>query len=230
MQIDKNEVLRYLGYKPGHTKANTNMLDKIDYYAALGVTLLEPNTSYRIFSDLSITEAGVQINDVPLLLPGQDITNLLKQAKKVCIVAATIGPQLEQRVAELFKQDEYAAATILDAVGSDAVEKVADQLQQQLGNIAKRQGLEVTWRYCSGYGDLPLQVNSQLASVTNASNIGITVTTTHMLLPQKSMLGIVGFNLPGVDTPLMNKCALCKAENCAYRNRSDQCAKSAGNG
>lgn len=229
MQIDKNEVLRYLGYKPGHTKADNNMLDKIDYYAALGVTLLEPNTSYRLFHDVSITEAGVHINDAPLLLPGQDITNLLKQAKKVCIVAATIGPQLEHQVAELFKQGEYAAATILDAVGSDAVEKVADQLQQQLENIAKKQGLEVTWRYCSGYGDLPLQINSQLASVTNADTIGITVTESNMLLPQKSILGIVGFNLPGADAPLMNKCALCKAENCAYRNRSDQCAKSARN-
>lgn len=229
MQIDKNEVLRYLGYKPGYTTFDDHMLKKVDYYMALGSTLLQPNSSYRIFKDISITERGVLIKDAPLLLPGQDITNLLRQAQRVCIVAVTIGPQLEQRVTELFKQGEYAAGTILDAVGSDAVEKLADRLQQQLADMAKRQGLEVTWRYCSGYGDLPLQINDRLAEITDAHTIGISVTEAGMLLPQKSILGIVGFNLPGADTPVMNKCAHCQAENCAYRNRSDQCAKSIGN-
>lgn len=230
MQIDKDRVLRYLGYRPGHTKIDDATLDKLDYYTALGVTLLQPNTSHRLFHHITITEAGVEIKDGSLFLPGQDISNLLSQAKKVCIVAATIGYPLEERVADLFKQDEYAGATMLDAVGSDAVEKVADRLQLQLDGMAKKQGLEVTWRYGSGYGDLPLQVNNQLATASKAQQIGITVTETDMLLPQKSILGIVGFNPAGVDTPLLNKCARCKVEDCVYRNRSDQCAKSSGNG
>lgn len=227
MHVDKKEVLRYLGYKPGSTKFNQDMLAKVDYYISLGITLLEPNTTYRIFNHVSVSNQGVAIAELNLVLPGNDISSLLRNAKKVCLVAATIGPQLENKVSSLFNSNEYAAATILDAVGSDAVEKVADQLQQELKLKAKKQGYHLTWRYCSGYGDLPLEINTDLAKAVNATSIGINITDTSMLQPQKSILGIVGFTIGEEDTPILNKCAHCGAQNCTYRNRGDVCAKSA---
>jgi hypothetical protein len=225
MYADKNAVLRYLGYKPGSTKLNPDMLAKIDYYISLGVTLVEPNTTYRIFNNIGVTNQGVEIAEIGLLLPGNDIANLLRNAKKVCLVATTIGPHLETEVSELFNNHQYAAATILDAVGSDAVEKVADQLQGELKLKAKKQGYHLTWRYCSGYGDLPLETNYALANAVNANSIGIKVTETSMLQPQKSILGIVGFTIGEEDTPILNKCAKCSAKNCAYRNRGEMCVK-----
>ncbi|MEG6614962.1 hypothetical protein V6C27_00785 [Peptococcaceae bacterium 1198_IL3148] len=229
LYVDKNEVLRYLGYKPNSTKFTPDMLAKIDYYISLGITLLEPNTTYRIFNHLDITDRGVEIAEAGLVLPGNDISNLLRNAKKVCLVAATIGPQLEAKVSQLFKSNEYAAGTILDAVGSDAVEKVADQLQEQLKLKAKKQGYHLTWRYCSGYGDLPLEVNRPFAKIVNAASIGINITETCALQPEKSIFGIVGFTVGEQDVPILNKCANCGAENCAYRNRGEMCAKTSRN-
>lgn len=206
------------------------MQEKIDYYISLGLTLLEPNTTYRIFNTVNINSTGVELPEADLILPGKDIVKHLKHSKKVCLVAATIGPQLESKVAELFRQKEYAGGTILDAVGSDAVEKVADQLQDKLKFIAKKQGYHITWRFCSGYGDVPLEINRKLAAAVNAESIGIRVTNTNMLIPRKSILGIVGFNLrEETAIPLANKCSYCNATNCPYRNRSDSCAKSNGN-
>ncbi|MTI81719.1 MAG: hypothetical protein FH758_12735 [Firmicutes bacterium] len=228
MNIDKNEVLRYLGYKQGKTKISSSMLEKIDYYISLGITLAEPNTCYRILNKINFKPKGVELPEVELVLPGQDISNHLKNCNKVCLVATTIGRQLEDKVSELFNHEEYAGGTILDAVGSDAVEKAADQLQEELKLKAKKQGYHLTWRFASGYGDLPLDINSKLASVVSANSIGITVTESNMLLPQKSILGIVGFSATETDTPLADKCAYCNAVDCAYRNRSDKCAKHNG--
>ncbi|MBO8138531.1 MAG: hypothetical protein H0Z40_10425 [Desulfotomaculum sp.] len=225
MHIDKKEVLRYLGYKPGVTNLGSSMMEKVDYYISLGITLVEPNSTYRIYNQVNISDSGVELPEANLLLPGRDILNHLSHAAKVCLVAATIGPHLERKVEELFSEKEFAGGTILDAVGSEAVEKVADQLQEKLKVLAAKQGYHLTWRFCSGYGDLPLTVNRQLAAAVNASSIGITVTDTCMLLPQKSILGIVGFNTEKTDTPVLNKCTNCSAADCPYRNRGDKCVK-----
>ncbi|MBM7855460.1 hypothetical protein JOC37_001855 [Desulfohalotomaculum tongense] len=229
MHIDKNEVLRYLGYKPGQTNLSSSMLEKVDYYISLGITLLEPDSTYRIFNRVKINAAGVELPEADLVLPGRNIVSHLQHCGKVCIVAATIGPRLEHKVTELFNRGEYAGSTILDAVGSDAVEKVADQLQEKLKALAAKQGYRITWRFCSGYGDLPLSTNQKLAAAVDAGRIGITVTETCMLLPQKSIIGIVGFNVKETGTRLTNKCAYCSATDCAYRNRGDKCAKANGN-
>lgn len=228
MQIDKNEVLRYLGHKPGNTQLEKAILDKVDYYISMGITLIKPNTSYRIFNVASIQPQGVLLLENNLLLPGRDIIKHLSSCNKVCVVAATIGIQLENKVAELFNSGEYAAGTILDAVGSDAVEKVADQLSEHLKTAASKQGYSITWRFASGYGDFPLSVQHQLAEAAGAGNIGITVTDSGMLLPQKSIIGVIGFNPWKTDSPVINKCEYCSAENCAYRNRGDQCVKDTG--
>ncbi|WP_031513023.1 vitamin B12 dependent-methionine synthase activation domain-containing protein [Desulfofalx alkaliphila] len=229
MYIDKDQVLRYLGYKPESTRYSQQMLEKIDYYILLGTTLLEPNTTHRIFNRVHLDHRGVLLQEADLLLPGKDISDHLRYAKKVCIVAATIGPQLEAEVSKLFKQGEYAAGTILDAVGTDAVEKVADRLQESLKASAMKQGYKLTWRFCSGYGDFPVTVQPQLLKAVNAQSIGITVTDSCMLLPQKSIIGVVGFTPGDMDTPVMDKCSHCQAENCAYRNRGDKCAKTTRN-
>ncbi len=228
MFVDKREVLRYLGYKNDKTKLKPQMSDKIDYYISLGITLLEPQTTYRIFDTVIIDDLSVKIPEASLVLPGKDIVNHLRHSRKVCLLAATIGPQLEKKVTELFQAGEYAGATILDAVGSDAVEKVADQLQEKLQVLARRQGLPyLTWRFCNGYGDLPLETQHDLAAAVNAAKIGITVNSSCMLEPQKSIIGIVGFNAEKIDNPILNKCEKCSAVNCPYRNRGDGCAKTA---
>lgn len=228
MYVDKNEVLRYLGYKTGKTKLDQSMSAKIDYYISLGITLLEPKTTYRIFNSIIVDDSAVKIPEASLVLPGKDISNHLRYCQKVCLVAATVGHQLEAKAAELFNTGEYAAATILDAVGSDAVEKAADQLQDNLQILARRIGLpHLTWRFCNGYGDLPLEVQHDLAAAVNAEEIGITVNSSCMLNPQKSIIGIVGLSAHHTDTQIFNKCDKCSAVNCAYRNRGDSCAKTA---
>ena len=55
------------------------------------------------------------------------------------------------------------------------------------------EGAKTNFRYCPGYGDLPLKANADIARVLDAQKkIGLTVTAEGLLLPRKSIVGIVG--------------------------------------
>ncbi len=220
MLVDKNEVLRYLGYKKGRTNLDEAVLQDLDYYIPLGVSLLQPDATYRIYGIARRAPQEIFLADTDLTLTGQHIVRHLAGAVKVCLLAATIGPRLEAKVEELFREGLYAAATILDAVGSTAVESVADQLQEQFQVKANKDGYQITWRFGTGYGDLPLELQPQLGDASGATNIGVTVTKSCMLQPRKSIIGIIGLVPYVLKTVGENKCQLC-ANDCDYRKQGE---------
>lgn len=50
-----------------------------------------------------------------------------------------------------------------------------------------------TFRFCPGYGRVPIELNKELAFIIESSKkIGLTVQESNILLPQKSMIGLIG--------------------------------------
>ena len=47
----------------------------------------------------------------------------------------------------MFKQGNYTVGLLLDAAATTAVEQVADQVNEVINTIAKKQGYKPTWRF-----------------------------------------------------------------------------------
>ncbi len=79
------------------------------------------------------------------------------------VLGVTVGEDVERRSEQLFKQGNYTVGLLLDAAATTAVEQVADQVNEVINNIAKKQGYAPTWRFSPGYGNWPLEIQPQLA-------------------------------------------------------------------
>ena len=123
-----------------------------------------------------------------LPLPGDDIAAHLCGCDKVLLLAVTLGHAVERELHRL--SADPTAALYFDAACSLLTEAAADAAQaEMLSDISNT----LRFRYSPGYGDLPLSVQPALLSVLDASrHIGLTLTDSDLLLPRKSITGIVG--------------------------------------
>ncbi|HWI60661.1 MAG TPA: hypothetical protein VNT75_02350 [Symbiobacteriaceae bacterium] len=215
LPLDRQEVLRYLGYKPGVTQLAERHEALVDQGIAMAVAAAAPAVSLG-YCGIIVSEGEVLTRVPGLLWRSRALSRLLRGGVGVTLVAATLGPGIEELTTQLFAREEYALATVVDAAGSALVQGlgrcVGAYLREQI------QGLTLTPLYGPGYGDW--DVHDQLTLVAEAGGpaIGLTTTETCYLQPAKSLVGIIGWIPATTDRRVPTTgCELCKMTECAYR-------------
>ena len=84
----------------------------------------------------------------------------------------------------------------------------------------------ITFRYSPGYGDLPLDIQSDFLKSINAEKlIGLTVSSHNLLMPRKSVTAVIGI----IDKKYEQHkkgCEVCKNyENCSFRREGISCGR-----
>lgn len=114
-------------------------------------------------------------------------------AEKVALCICTIGGDLEDMCAELMRQNEMVRALILDSLGSEAVESVAEQSDELLARQALESNLWPSRRFSPGYGKWDIQEQRYLFQVLPADEIGVKLSSSCMMCPRKSVSFRINF-------------------------------------
>ena len=157
-----------------------------------------------------------------LLLPGQDLKHHLKDCRRAAIFCATLGVEADTLIRRAESRRDMAKALALDCVATAAVETLCDRIELELQG--QFPGCFFPFRYSPGYGDLPLEVQGSLLALLDAQRrVGLTATSTHILIPRKSVTAILGV----ADGPIerhQRSCLGCPArESCHYRKAGGHC-------
>lgn len=134
----------------------------------------------------------VDVQDEEITFPfmsfhSHDLSKNLTGCKEAFVFAVTLGHGVERL---LSKMSRLSAADffVYDAVGSALAESVCDVAEDMIkGDIPCKP------RFSPGYGDLPLAVQRDVLSAINAEKLlGITLTDTNLMIPQKSITAFIG--------------------------------------
>lgn len=126
----------------------------------------------------------------------------------VACAAATLGPALEQRVAQLFAERRAALAVALDGVGNELLFALSRRVQDRLLADARRQGLTVSGELRAGDPGLSLQAQRTVLELAGADCIGIALTSTLMMNPVKSTSIVQGVGL-ALPAQRWSRCDRC---------------------
>lgn len=137
-------------------------------------------------------DAHTVLADEPVVLTADSIIRHLTGAVEVAIMAVTVGFPLEQEVSNLFSQNHYTLGLLLDAAGTTAVEMACDAICNVIAQQAAQAGLAAGSRFSPGYGDWPLEIQSEILTLAAGAQISMSVTDTKMLVPRKSVTAIIG--------------------------------------
>lgn len=122
----------------------------------------------------------------------RSLATRLEGCRRALLFAATIGPALEEWVRRLNDGGEITRALLADACGSSAAIALGTSLESAVTREFRDLGLEPTKRYAPGYGDWELECQAPLMALVDGARIGITLTDDFLMLPGKSISGVIG--------------------------------------
>jgi len=205
MELNIDEALRYLGVKADPEGTLHAQM------AALAEELqrrIQPRFTW------------VMADKAALALPGRTAERMLADCQHCAVLVCTLGAAFDLWVKREQTRDMSRAA-MLDALGSIYVESGCDAAEDAIR--ARFPGMYLTDRFSPGYGDLPLDVQPALMTLAGAGRIGVTLTDSLLMNPQKSVTAVVGL----ADRPQMARirgCAHCTMnQTCNLRKAGTPC-------
>lgn len=148
--------------------------------------LIRPAAAAVVFD---IKRDGEKLFVADTELEGKSIKKLLAPCNKCVVMAITVGFELDMKIAALGSSSP-ALSLLADAAASSAVEDACDACCE---SIESELGVKLTPRFSPGYGDLPMNIQPALLTLTNARrDLGLTVGSGCMLSPIKSVTAIAG--------------------------------------
>ena len=139
----------------------------------------------------------------------------LKKAEKAALFACTIGPGMESWSRQAFRENDPVMSHIIDTAASFAVEKATGMLHDHIGLTMEQSGLCITNRFSPGYCGWPVTQQHLLFSFFPAGFCGITLTDSALMIPMKSISGIIGIGAKVNREDYF--CDRCGRKDCTYR-------------
>ncbi len=179
-----NEILRYCGV--GAT--DKNFLPLIDEC----IKELKGKLDYRVCFDIFSIGGEDTIEFANIKSNSSTLKAALSQCNKVLIFAATIGLEIDRIIAK-YTSSSPSKAVIFQGIGAERIESLCDAFCE--GIRAEMKGFTLKRRVSCGYGDIPLEMQSDIFELLDCPRkIGLTLNKSYLMSPTKSVSAFVGIS------------------------------------
>jgi hypothetical protein len=193
LAVSRPLVLLRLGYRSAlQVPEKTSRL--LDEEIAACVPLLQGRAvaaPFPIARDAEALIVGSRLRSA-----GRTLRVRLEGCQTAWLFAATIGDGVERRASALSERGEMTRSLLVDAYGSAAAIAAGLALEEEIARACAPLGLVATKRTAPGYGDFELEAQRPLVDLLEAGAIGVTLTDDFLMLPAKSVSGVVGARDP----------------------------------
>ena len=214
LKIDRREIESTIGYRenkiPEHFSEFVGEIIKelpTRCIIRAGYRILEIKKSdYRI--------GGLTIADI-FFKTDKIVTGQIKKSEWIVLFVCTIGSEMEKWSKQLLINGDPVMGYLVDMIASLTVESVTDYLHDYIGELMHKKGLKITNRYSPGYCNWPVSEQHLLFSLLPPNFCGITLTESALMVPIKSISGIIS-----VGHQVKRKeyiCEKCGVKDCTYR-------------
>jgi len=216
LQIDRDEVLRFQGYKKGIDVPSADVIGLFESALILGEQLMAPRAVYRTVSVVGQGPDEIRLADgTALRIP--EIQHLWGPLAAVGVAICTVGDAIEARVRELFDAREFPLAVMLDSVGSAAAECLAEYVNDLLCQVAIPEQLKVTNRVSPGYAGWDMAEQTLLFRLCPGEAVGASLNEFCVMTPAKSISFLAGIGPEARVDHYFTQCRRCWMKDCAYR-------------
>ncbi len=183
--INEREILRYAGVK----KASEEILDLL----RSSLEIAKDKLSYRLcYCELPVSICEDHVNIGDLHISSEDLKNNLCGCDSAILFAATLGNEFDRLIAK-HSSLSPAKAVMLDAIGTERIEAIANTFNDEIKNESSLRGKKTAPRFSAGYGDLPLELQRDIFALLDpAKRIGLTLNQSLLMSPSKSVTAIIG--------------------------------------
>lgn len=212
MEMNRREVLRYLGYGGQSPDEQVSALlqecwDELT--AAVAPRCLSRSFDLRFFEEDGIDASCFQTHS-------KSLRKNLEDCEQVLLFAATLGAQADLLI-QKYNRLQMSKAVILQAEAAAMLEDYCNRENARLKDAYEAEGWYLRPRFSPGYGDFPLECQRALiAGLEAGKRIGITLTDSLLMVPAKSVTAVIGISRIRRDCTVKG-CEACGKADCEYR-------------
>ena len=146
-----------------------------------------------------------------------------RNADEMVMMAATIGGAFDEEVDRMLARGEPTRAFIFNALGSTAVETVAELMTQNIYRQERLRRNRCGLRYSAGYADFTLQQQKRIFEILQPEEIGIHINDYFIMSPVKSITAFipVGPNVVEGKYPC-EICDKCNVYECHHIHEAEK--------
>ncbi len=216
ISINKDEVLRYLGYR--NIEPDEMILYMLDRCIDTLNKTARFSCSIKKFEIRYLSEDTLQIEE--MVIHSKNLAKNLCGCKNVYLFAGTIGMDVDRliRRAEI---TNMAEAMCYQAVGAACIEAYVDQVNEEIIHKEAKNGRYCRPRFSPGYGDFSLEHQKDFSRILEMpKTCGINLTDTLLMVPSKSVTAVIGVSDHCASVP--TKCDVCSnADTCEFSKKGD---------
>lgn len=147
---------------------------------------------------------------------GRTLAKEFKYAEQFAVFICTAGKEISLRAQMLLANENPVLGYVYDILGSMIVETATDLLQNEVKQIAKSNGQNITNRYSPGYCNWSVSDQHKLFALFPSNCCGIKLTDSALMHPIKSVSGIIGI---GKNVTFREyTCDLCSMAGCFHKS------------
>lgn len=211
-----SDAFRYMGV---HGEPDASILAETERCEKRLLEAAKPRYVSRVF-DIIRTDGELRLSGCGFTLEGESIRRHLEGCPMAAVIAATLSSDTDRFLKKAALEDGLTGL-VSDALASAYIEQVLERARAEVINSTE---MYCTWCFAAGYGDFPLDTVRDLIACTDSERrIGLSVTVSNMLTPQKSIAAVAGLS----EKPLaahVKSCSDCNMrESCQFRRSGSHC-------
>jgi len=184
--------------------------------------LIRPRVLYTVRRLVGLDTGMVHL-ECGTTLHSRKLAHALQGADRIVCFLATIGVKVDRRISDLMDNNRMANGYVAEALGSGAVEELADRFQTAIARGLAPRKRKVGLRFSPGYCDWPVTEQRKIFDIIDGRTIGVRLGKTSLMQPRKSISGVFGIydgeKAPAIDA---NPCRRCGKKDCLARRTESQ--------
>jgi hypothetical protein len=217
LETDPAPIYRALGYRSATPPPMVR--DLVSEILRAAIPLITPRCTIAIlpeeglsFEKASFSCAGVTFHSEPI------ITKRIRKSARIAFFVCSLGPGIEEWSKQELSEGDLLKGYTIDAAASAFVESTADWMEHELEHHVAPRGWKQTNRYSPGYCDWSVREQQKIFSFFPPTPSGVTLTESSLMVPIKSVSGVIGLG-PAVEREDY-ECKLCDLKDCFQRRLS----------
>jgi hypothetical protein len=188
--LNPRKLLRVQGYRE-LDRVSPAIADAAKSAANIAAALARPAGAFRIVST-EVTAIDSVCIEGGVIFRSAALAHYLRHGRDAAVFVATIGPELERRVDELYEAGSYLEWLFLESAGNLAVHVAVSQLRTRIAEATLALGYRLIGRLGPGHGDWPLADQPRLFALLDGASLPVVLSEHAVMTPRKSISGLCG--------------------------------------
>lgn len=214
VEPEREQICRLVGLQPGRD-GHQRWFELLDQMLAELPRLLRPRGLFRIDEVVALEPRRVVLASGAVF--DGAVSAFLKHSTLMATFVVTIGSALERLSRGWLRAGKVMQGTIADAIASGCAEAGGDALGRDVRAWAQARSLDTTPPYSPGYCGMTVKQQVPLFASLPARQINVRITPSCLMLPVKSISGLIGIGPAEKVSPGGYPCEACDHPHCMQR-------------